>query len=49
MEFDESKYYALGNKFLDGGALIAFAVLAFFCGYRMWPQSALYRTVDGGR
>ncbi len=49
LELDESKYYALGNKLLDAGAVFVFAVLALYCGYRIWPNRTFHRTASGVR
>jgi len=38
LEFDESKYYALGSKYADGAVLVVLAVLALVGGRKMWPN-----------
>jgi hypothetical protein len=44
LEFDESKYYALGIKYADGGVLFVFSALLILVGRKMWANPSFKRT-----
>jgi hypothetical protein len=49
LEFDESKYYALGNKYADGSVVLLLGLCAILLGRKMWPNPSFQRTAFGGR
>ena len=41
LEFDESKYYMFGSKYLEGTVVVLIALLTFVCGWLIWRKKSM--------
>lgn len=44
LEFNQSKYYALGSKYADGAALMVIALVLLVAGCKTWPNKRQHMT-----